>query len=113
MDGGASGGLSLLEAGCNAATLRRGGSDVSLPDAIHDESQRCARACQPRILPLLFPLPPTLFPLNGASTALQGQHTHTHTFAQEPRRVGWYPATVVMSLPDPERALKPPCGPRG
>jgi hypothetical protein len=75
---GASGGLSLLQAGCNAATLRRGGSDVSLPDAIHDESQRCTHACQPRILPLLFPLPPTLFPLNGAWTALQGQRTHTH-----------------------------------
>jgi hypothetical protein len=78
---GASGGLSLLQTGCNAATLRRGGSDVSLPDAIHDESQRCTHACQPRILPLLFPLPPTLFPLNGAWTALQGQHAHAHAHA--------------------------------
>jgi hypothetical protein len=34
--------------------------------------------------------------------------THTHTFAQEPRRVGWYPATVVMSLPHPGWALEPP-----
>jgi hypothetical protein len=111
---GASGGLSLLQAGCNAATLRRGGSDVSLPDAIHDESQRCTHACQPRILPLLFPLPPTLFPLNGAWTALQGQHAHTHTHLHKSHAVlGGIPRPWSCPYRTLGGLSSPPCGPCG